>query len=227
MQMYKLTTRQIALLITVLIAAASVSICIVIHAPRSADKTPQLWAAESTSVVQTGYQISPAKTDISIVQSVQTSQPDVAAAPLPAAVPELKSWEMGNVKAETPRIPLNEKIADYAIVQLEQNPAQFPAVGERILLPMLNGKSVVATVESSTKNPNGDYSWSGHLEGYGNDYPVVMTYGEHSIFATITTPEGSYTMESVNGLGWLYKNPAEIELSNPGAKDFLDIAEPH
>ncbi len=133
------------------------------------------------------------------------------------------SWQMGGVKAATPSIPLSEKISDYAIVELQQKPADFPAVGDQVLLPMLHGKNVVAIVESAVNLANGDYSWSGHLHGYGTDYPVVMTYGEGSVFATITTLDGSYTMESINGLGWLYKNPAEIELSNPGAKDFLEI----
>jgi hypothetical protein len=137
------------------------------------------------------------------------------------------SWQMAGIKAETPSIPLSEKISEYAIVDLPQNSAVFPAVGEQISLPMLHGKTLIATVESVTHFPNGDYSWSGHLQGSGSDYPVVMTYGDHSIFATITTPEGSYTMESINGLGWLYKNPAEIELSHPGAKDFLEIEAQH
>jgi hypothetical protein len=39
----------------------------------------------------------------------------------------------------------------------------------------------------------------------------------------VTTPEGSYTMESIDGSGWLYKNPAEIELSIAGAPDFLEV----
>lgn len=142
-------------------------------------------------------------------------------------VPAQASWKMAGVKAETPSIPLNERISDFAIVELPQTLAAFPVVGEYISLPMLYGKTLVAKVESATKLPNGDYTWSGHLEGYGTDYPVVMTYGEQSIFATITTPDGSYTMESINGLGWLYKNPAEIELSHPGAKDYLEIDEQH
>ena len=50
-----------------------------------------------------------------------------------------------------------------------------------------------------------------------------MTYGERSIFATITTPDGSYTMESLDGLGWLYKNPAEVELFNTDSKDFVEV----
>lgn len=142
-------------------------------------------------------------------------------------VPVQVSWHMAGVKAETPSIPLSEKISDYAIVELPQKLLALPLVGEQISLPMLNGKTLVAKVESVTKFPNGDDAWSGHLEGYGTDYPVVMTYGEHSVFATITTPEGSYTMESINGLGWLYKNPAEVELSHPNAKDFLEIGAQH
>lgn len=142
-------------------------------------------------------------------------------------VPAQASWKMASVKAETPSIPLNERISDYAIVELPQKLIVFPVAGEQISLPLLHGKSYAAMVESVSHLPNGDYSWSGHLQGYGTDYPVVMTYGEHSVFATITTPEGSYTMESVNGLGWLYKNPAEIELSHPNAKDFLEIDGQH
>lgn len=139
------------------------------------------------------------------------------------ATPAEASWQMADIKAETPVIPLSEKISDFAVVDVPQKTAAFPALGEQISIPLLHGKSYVASVESVSNLSNGDYSWSGHLEGYGTDYPVVMTYGDHSVFATITTPEGSYTMESVNGLGWLYKNPAEIELSHPGAKDFLEI----
>ena len=131
-------------------------------------------------------------------------------------------WVVGDVKASVPTIPLNERISQYQIVNVE-HPETYPEAGQQMSLPMLNGKEVVVNIESTSVLQNGDHSWSGHLEGSGTDYPVVMTYGENSIFATITTPEGSYTMESVNGSGWLYKNPSEFELSNPGFKDFLEV----
>lgn len=136
-------------------------------------------------------------------------------------------WQMADVKADAPSIPLGEEIAVYAIVELPQKSVHFPAVGEQVSLPMLRGKAVTAKVKSTLTLANGDYSWSGHLEGYGTDYPVVMTYGERAIFATITTPEGSYSMESMDGVGWLYKNPAEVELSAVGANDYLDIDAQH
>lgn len=223
MQVYKLTNTQKVLAGAVLAAAACASILMVMQVPQMAARGTHLSTAESIPVLQHHSQVT-AKAELPPTLVAPKTNRDLPQT-MPAQIADLKSWQMGDVKAATPKIPLSEKISDYAIVQLDQHPAQLPAVGEQIQLPMLNGQSVVANVQSSTTNPNGDYTWSGHLQGYGNDYPVVMTYGEHSIFATITTPEGSYTMESIDGLGWLYKNPAEIELSNPGAKDFLDVNE--
>lgn len=225
MQIYKLTNPQKVLAFAVLVAAACASVLMVMQVPQLAVRGVHLSTAESIPIFQPSQKVSATKAEMPTAPLTQT--PHRA---LPQSAPQtadLKSWQMGDVKAATPKIPLSEKISDYAIVQLEQHPAQFPGVGEQIQLPMLNGQSVIANVQSTTTNPNGDYTWSGHVQGYGSDYPVVMTYGEHSIFATITTPEGSYTMESIDGLGWLYKNPAEIELSNPGAKDFLEVNEAH
>ncbi|MES2673452.1 MAG: hypothetical protein V4660_04400 [Pseudomonadota bacterium] len=134
-------------------------------------------------------------------------------------------WKVDDVNSPTPGIPLNERIIDYEIVEISQRPERFPQAGEQITLPMLYGKKVVVEVQSIATSPNGDQTWSGHLQGQGTDYPVIVTYGEHAVFATITTPEGSYTMESVDGLGWLYKNPSEFELSDTNANDFLEVNE--
>lgn len=223
MQFYKLSDKQKIAAIAVLAAVACATM-LMVQVPQSS-RGAHMWTGESIPVTEPAKKMTSAKAEMPSSAVIQTPQHMVAQA-IPADV-NLKSWRLGDVKAPTPKIPLSEKISNYAIVQLEQHPAQFPVMGEQIQLPMLSGQSVVANVESTTKNPNGDYTWSGHLQGYGSDYPVVMTYGQHSIFATITTPEGSYTMESIEGLGWLYKNPAEIELSNPGTKDFLEVNEAH
>ncbi len=135
------------------------------------------------------------------------------------------AWKIGGVKSPIPSIPLNEKIVAYEIVEIDQHPESIPQIGEQVELPMLHGQKVMVDVQSIATSPNGDQSWSGHLQGQGTDYPVIMTYGEHSIFAMITTPEGSYSMVSVDGLGWLYKNPSEFELSAAGSKDYLETNE--
>lgn len=223
MQIYKLTNAQKVLAAAVLAAAGCASFLMIMQVPQMALKGAHLSTAESIPVSQS-LPANPTSTITAVTTHV--SVPHVAASNLPTLEAAMQpSWQMGSVKSSTPKIPLSEKISNYAIVEMEQHPARFPAVGEQIQLPMLNGQQLVADVQSITTNPNGDFTWSGHLQGYGTDYPVIMTYGERSIFATITTPEGSYTMESLDGLGWLYKNPAEIELSNPGAKDFLEVTQ--
>jgi hypothetical protein len=159
---------------------------------------------------------------------------DKPAATMPAspvaqgALPESgnEAWQTAPHDAPRPSIPLSDRISVYQPVQLDPHPADLPIVGEQVTLPMFNGKKVVAEVQGAVVSENGDYTWRGHLVGQGDDYPVVMTYGEHSTFATITTPEGAYTLESVDGSGWLYKNPSFPELSAPGTNDFLEVEKP-
>ena len=230
MKIYQLSQTQKILGVAVLAITAGVSIMLVLAARESA---AQLAAIENVIVTREVELQLPNAITKSATNEIKTSQENTKAIQPTAALKAVgkvtpqattsASWKMGDIKTATPKISLNERISAYAIVELEQHPASLPIEGQQIVLPMLNGQQVAVNVQSVITNPNGDYTWSGHLEGYGTDYPVVMTYGENSIFATITTPEGSYTMESIDGLGWLYKNPAEIELSTAGAKDFLEV----
>lgn len=183
----------------------------------------------------------PQPTTASLPAPVPAASADISgtsAAPSPAAKVQLPAapaaytgakkqdaWSLGNGKSSPPQIALNKVIRDYEVIEINQHPEAIPQVGETVSLPMLNGKKILVDVQATTLNPNGDKSWSGHLQGYGEDYPIIMTYGAHAIFAMITTPEGSYTMESSDGVGWLYKNPSELELSDTSSNDFLEI--PH
>ena len=230
MKMYQLSQPQKILGVALLAITAGVSVLLVLA---SRESTAQMAAIESVMVTREVELQLPGAITKSVNNEIKTPQENAKAIESKVTQKTVEknapqattsgSWKMGNIKTATPTIPLSERISAYAIVELAQHPTSFPVAGQQIVLPILNGQQVAVNIQSVITNPNGDYTWSGHLEGYGTDYPVVMTYGENSIFATITTPEGSYTMESIDGLGWLYKNPAEIELSTAGAKDFLEV----
>lgn len=162
------------------------------------------------------------KTARELLTSLSADISPVVAAEVSVESSKAEAWQVDNHRAPTPGIPLNEKIEEYAIVEIDQTPAAYPQVGEEVVLPMLNGEKVAVDVKSSVTNPNGDYTWRGHLQGHGDSYPVVMTYGATSVMATITTPAGSYSMTTVKGLGWLYKNPAEVQLVDSLQNDFLE-----
>jgi hypothetical protein len=134
--------------------------------------------------------------------------------------PEKSAWNLNTTIQ--PAMPLPPSISIYAPVELPEQDF-YPQTGEQLSLPLPQADAVTVTIESSESHANGDYTWRGHLQGYGNDYPVVTTYGKHSTFSTITTPQGSYTLEVINNQGWIYKNPSVHELSAPGHEDGLEI----
>ncbi|TVZ40042.1 hypothetical protein P886_4459 [Alteromonadaceae bacterium 2753L.S.0a.02] len=141
------------------------------------------------------------------------------------AKPANRMWQILNPSEsdlEPTMIPLDEKVTEFQVVLIEHR-TTFPGSGEHLELPLLDGSSITVAVQATHTSLNGDVSWSGYVAQQGADYPVVYTQGKNSTYAMITTPQGSYSMESVDGVGWLYKNPSEQEMSKPGAADFLEI----
>ncbi len=134
------------------------------------------------------------------------------------------SWKIDNETGKTPTIPLSEQVKSYDVVELDGVQNFKPAVGDTVKVPLLDGKAVDVVVSHTHIAPNGDYIWSGHVKGFADSYPVTMTIGKNSAYASITSINGSYSMESVDELGWLYKNPSEAELST-FKKDYLEIPE--
>lgn len=157
--------------------------------------------------------------------SVVSAMPEVEPAIADGAVPIAPDvWGVGG---PAPAMPLPGGVSVYEPVSVDMENPVYPEAGQQVSVTMPGGERWQVNVEVNSTNPNGDYTWRGHVDGHGDEYPVVMTYGGSSVFATVTTPKGSYTLESVNGSGWIYKNPAEVELSNPGANDFLEIPHAH
>lgn len=155
------------------------------------------------------------------VPTLESASNDQASALVPDA------WRIADASAVTPIMPLPDAVSIYEPVSIDTENLIYPNADEQTSVILPGGERMQVNVKSSTTNPNGDYTWRGHLSGHGDEYPVVMTYGGNSVFATVTTPQGSYTLESVNGSGWIYKNPSEFELSHPGKNDYLEIPHNH
>jgi hypothetical protein len=192
------------------------------------EEQPQLIADPATNpvLVKANSELARAQQALAspAAKTVPASEPamvDGASAVVPDA------WHIADATTATPSMPLPASVSVYEPVSVDMENPLYPEAGQQTGVTLPGGEHLQVNIETSTTNPNGDYTWRGHLDGHGDEYPVVMTYGGNSVFATVTTPKGSYTLESVNGSGWIYKNPSEFELSNPGANDYLEIPHDH
>lgn len=135
------------------------------------------------------------------------------------------AWVIASASDESADFYLDASINVYEPVNLTaQSPANRVAAGDTVAFALPEGVNVEVTVVGSKENNMGGHSWQGYLKGHNDDYPVIYTQGATSSFATITTENGSYTMEAVNGLGWIYKNPSMIALNTSDFSDQLDLA---
>lgn len=95
-------------------------------------------------------------------------------------------------------------------------------VGQRMTVPIPQLEAAfTGKVEQMIKHNNGDTTWRGHLEEYGDHFRVVITQGKDSSFASIDTPNGSYHLEAHGNTGWVAAAAdlnAEIDYSKP---DFI------
>jgi len=133
------------------------------------------------------------------------------------------AWTFSDFDPSPGKLKLDERVLVKQPISFHRESVEQVSVGTQVQFSLPEGEQFSATVEKVQVSGSGSRSWSGHLDGFGNSYPVIFTSGNNTGFATITTPNGSYTLESVNGSGWIYKNPTVGELTEPGAEDFLLI----
>lgn len=135
-------------------------------------------------------------------------------------------WTLSAPTTDIADFYLDGSIKNYEPVTLARHDtANRVSVGDNLVIPLPEGLSVEVSVVKSSENSMGGYTWQGYLKGHNDDYPVIFTEGATSSFATITTPTGSYTMESVNGLGWIYQNPSMDSLNPQNFSDQLELAD--
>lgn len=152
-------------------------------------------------------------------QALQASNEVMSAPEIPASA---VVWSAVNDVTEAPALALNPQITQAEVVRLPALQDLEKVPGDRLTVPLPEGRSLAVTVEDASRMPNGDYTWRGYVDGEGDDFPVIFTLGKNSAFATITSWEGSYTMESVGGVGWLYRNitdPGEDSVPAPAGDE--------
>ncbi len=117
---------------------------------------------------------------------------------------------------------VSTQVKEKLTVDTSNNDIGNVTSGEHMNFMLPDGSNVTARVENTWTEANGDKSWTGYVEdAAGPDYRIIVTQGSSATFASINTSKGSYSLESLNGRGVVYKNPEMGDVAPRGSKDYL------
>ena len=122
-------------------------------------------------------------------------------------------------KEITPKSGIDPIIA----IKVEKESLKNLKKGDRIALPYMGMGEYEAQISSKTIHKNGSVSVTGNIVGSNGDYSVVLTEGKNSMFGSITTKDGAFEIETINGKGYVYSvDEIDREWIDYGKKDTLE-----
>ena len=104
--------------------------------------------------------------------------------------------------------PLKEGITPVSAINLPQQSIANLNVGDIVSLPNMGTGEFNAKINTKKTHKNGSVTLTGNLVDSGNKYAVVLTEGKNMSFGTVTTPNGSFEIETRNGVGYVYATDA-------------------
>ena len=110
-----------------------------------------------------------------------------------------------------------EEVTPLAAFHMKQNTIKEIELGDTILLPSIDGNSYKLLITHKEVSPRGNVSIDGSFSEEGITYTAILTEGSHAAFISMNTPEGTYEIELLNGIGYAYMsndiNKAKIDYS--------------
>jgi len=106
-----------------------------------------------------------------------------------------------------------KKITDVepiAAIRMQKEKIKNIKVGESILLPVIDNNEYTIKVIHHHISERGNVSIDGSFQENGITYHAILTEGKASAYITMNTPSGSYEVEVLDGLGFIYSS-SDIE----------------
>ena len=123
----------------------------------------------------------------------------------PEMVEERKdTWVQADIEDVEKEFSAKEGVSPLNAIKLPKNSIKNLNVGDTVLLPNMGSGEFEAKITERKRHKNGSVTVTGNLIGSGNQYSVVLTEGQNMSFGTVNTPNGSFEIETRNGVGYVY-----------------------
>ena len=123
----------------------------------------------------------------------------------PEMVKERKdTWVQSNMEDIEKEFSSKEGVSPLIAIKLPKNTIKNLNVGDTVVLPNMGNGEFEAKITEKKIHKNGSVTVLGNLIDSGNQYAVVLTEGKNMSFGTVNTPNGSFEIETRNGVGYVY-----------------------
>jgi hypothetical protein len=152
------------------------------------------------------------KTDILPINStsyVHTTDNDKIDNTIEESYPKNQSYsifeelDIDSVRLDTEPI---EGVEPIAALRMKKNTIKEIELGDTILLPSIEGSTYELTVTHKEVSSRGNVSIDGSFSENGVKYTAILTEGSKATFISMNTPEGTYEIALLNGIGYVYAN---------------------
>lgn len=146
-------------------------------------------------------------------ESIQTAEASVVAPP----------WQVLDKTIVPEKLRLREGVEPVQIIQIDTSALESMSEGDYFKFPTINNKQYEVIVSKKKTLWNGDLSIRGTLQGDdGDTFPVVLSSGTNTTFASFSTPEGSFELEAFGNVGGLYSvNDMDKQAFHPETDELL------
>jgi len=97
-------------------------------------------------------------------------------------------------------------VEPIAALHMKKNTIKEIELGDSILLPSIDGNTYELTITHKEVSPRGNVSIDGSFSENGINYSAILTEGSNAAFVSMNTPDGTYEIELLNGIGYVYAN---------------------
>ena len=91
-------------------------------------------------------------------------------------------------------------------LRMKQGTIKEIEIGDTIRLPSIEGMSYELSITHKEVSSRGNVSIDGSFSENGVKYTAILTEGSKAAFISMNTPEGTYEIELLNGIGYVYAN---------------------
>jgi putative lipase involved disintegration of autophagic bodies len=160
-------------------------------------------------------------------EQISKSTKSIVVEPETSTEDEQMLYELLSIEEAKLTTKPRKNIAPIEAISLTESNTEELKVNDTLTLPNIEGVDYTIVISSIVKNSDNSHSLTGQFKDEGIAYTTTITKSTQSSYITLSTPQGTYEIETENGVGYIYKtSDIRKHLQKPNVNDVIVLPIP-